>query len=76
MKYPDTPGSGFSPAAVIMNRPETATSGPDLAAFAPDPRLARELAQTIVSEQFDLAERAISFASDRGSGPELRLARR
>ncbi|MDP4287916.1 MAG: hypothetical protein Q8922_08255 [Bacteroidota bacterium] len=60
----------------MMNRVQTATSGPELAAFAPNPDMARSLAQTIVSDQFELAERAIDYASARGSGTVLRLSRR
>jgi hypothetical protein len=76
MNYPDSPQSGFSSSAVMMNRLQTATSGPELASFVPDPARARDLAQTIVSDQFELAERAIDFASARGSGTVLRLSRR
>ena len=40
----------------------TATSGPELAAYVPDPKLARELAQTLIADQFDISERSFGVA--------------
>jgi hypothetical protein len=53
----------------------TATSGPELAAYAPDPDLARQLAQTLIADQFDISERSFGFMS-AGRSEVLGLVRR
>src|SRR5579871_1085689 len=41
----------FSSAPVFVSHLQTACSGPELAAYVPDPELARELAQTLIADQ-------------------------
>ena len=56
------PNYNYAPSLTI-NPVTTATSGPELAAFVPDPELARELAQTLIADQFDISARSFGFAS-------------
>jgi hypothetical protein len=64
----------YSPA-VMISPVKTATSGPELAAYVPDPDLARELAMTLIADQFDISERRVEFAS-AGQSEVLGLFRR
>lgn len=56
------PKYDYSPS-VLISPLTTATSGPELAAYVPDPELARQLAQTLIADQFDISELSIGFAS-------------
>jgi hypothetical protein len=52
----------YSPS-VMISPVATATSGPELAAYVPDPELARELAMTLIADQFDIAEQRVGYTS-------------
>jgi hypothetical protein len=69
------PTNNYSPTPVIISRLHTACSGPELAAYVPDPELARELAQTLIADQFDISEQCFAFGSSVQS-PAIRLARK